>query len=297
VDQTEPAVAAFRQVGELDSSFGPRAAAEVIETYRGGKEFTKAQEEADAAYKKWPDDLYAVGAHAALIADLGHVDEAAAELKKLLGVKAGDNSDFKTYTALANVYDKGKRFGDMAKALDAAEKLSENDRDKEETWFARGAMYERTKKIDLAEKEFRKVLAANPGNPGALNYLGYMLADANVRLQESLDLITQALDRDPGNGAYLDSLGWAQFRLGHLDDAEANLRRALEKTPRDPTVHDHLAQVLIKESKVKEAVAQWEASLKEWDTSSPSDMRPDEIAQVKSRLEAAKVRLARGVSN
>ncbi|MDP8990270.1 MAG: tetratricopeptide repeat protein, partial [Acidobacteriota bacterium] len=96
-------------------------------------------------------------------------------------------------------------------------------------------------------------------------------------------------------GAYLDSLGWAQFRLGRLEDAEKNLRRALEKTPRDPTVHDHMADILMKESKVKEAVAQWETSLKEWETSSPTDLDPTEIAQVKRKLEAARVRLAREV--
>ena len=55
-----------------------------------------------------------------------------------------------------------------------------------------------------------------------MNYIGYMLADANLRLEESLDLITKALDIEPGNGAYLDSLGWVQFRLGRLDDAEKN---------------------------------------------------------------------------
>jgi len=128
-----------------------------------------------------------------------------------------------------------------------------------------------------------------------MNYLGYMLADANQRLEESLGLITKALDLEPGNGAYLDSLGWVQYRLGRLEDAEMNLRKALEKTPRDATVHDHMADILMKQSKVKEAVAQWEASLKEWDTTSPADLEPDEIAKVKRKLEAARVRLAREV--
>jgi Tfp pilus assembly protein PilF len=179
--------------------------------------------------------------------------------------------------------------------LDAAEKLSNSEEEKEGVWFMRGAMYERMKKLDLAEVEFRKVLKANPDNAGAMNYIGYMLADANLRLEESLGLITKALDIEPGNGAYLDSLGWVQFRLGRFDDAEKNLRLALEKTPRDPTVHDHMANVLMKESKVREAVSQWETSLKEWESSSPADIEPEEIAQVRRNLEAAKVRLAREV--
>jgi tetratricopeptide (TPR) repeat protein len=181
----------------------------------------------------------------------------------------------------------------MAKALDAAEKLSKSDEEKESVWFMRGAMYERMNKLEPAEAEFRKVLKADAENAGAMNYLGYMLADRNVRLPEALDLITKALDKDPGNGAYLDSLGWVYYKLGRLPEAEENVRRAIQKTPRDPTVHDHLADILMKESKVSEAVAQWQTSLKEWDSSSPAEMRPEEIAQVKTKLEGAKVRLAR----
>lgn len=294
-DQTEPAVEAYRQVAELDSMLGPAISAEVVETYRTAKEFGKASQEAEAAVKKWPDDSTTRITRASLMAEMGRVDDGAADLKKMLGAK--DRDDRQTYIALANVYEKGQRFSEMAKAIDQAEALSKDDKDKEGVWFMRGAMFERQKKRDAAEKEFRKILEINPDNAGAMNYLGYMLADANVRLDESLDLINKALDRDPGNGAYLDSLGWAQYRLGRLDAAEQNLRRAVQKTPRDPTVHDHMADVLMKQAKVKEAVAQWETSLREWNTSSPADLRPDEVAQVKAKLEAAKGRLAKGPGN
>jgi tetratricopeptide (TPR) repeat protein len=291
VDQTGPAVDVYRQIAEVDPALGSRSAAQIVDAYRAGKDFQKAQQEADAAAKKFPDDRLLRITRDSLLAELGKVDEAAADLKKLLDGK----QDRDLYISLANTYEKGKRWDDMAKALDAAEKLSDSNEDKEGVWFMRGAMFERMKKLDLAEVEFRKVLKVDPESAGAMNYIGYMLADANMRLDESLALITKALDIEPGNGAYLDSLGWVQYRLGRLPDAEKNLHKALEKTPRDPTVHDHMADVLMKESKVKEAVAQWEASLKEWETSSPADMQPDEIAQVKRKLEAAKVRLARQV--
>lgn len=291
VEQTDPAIDAYRQMAEVDPTLGPRSAAQIIDAYRSGKDFAKAQQEADAAAKKWPDDRMLRITRASLLAELGKVDEAAADLKKLMGGK----EDRDLYISLASTYEKGQRWDDMGKALDAAEKLSDSPEDKEGVWFMRGAMLERMKKLDAAEVEFRKVLKANPESAGAMNYIGYMLADANLRLDESLTLITKALDLEPGNGAYLDSLGWVQFRMGRLDDAEKNLRRALEKTPRDPTVHDHMADVLMKQSKVREAVAQWESSLKEWETSSPADVQPEEIAKVKSKLEAAKVRLAREV--
>jgi len=291
VDQTGAAIDAYRQIADVDPALGSRSAAQIIDAYRAGKDFQKAQQEADAAVKKWPDDRVIRVTRDSLLAEMGKVDEAAADLKKLLDGK----QDRDLYISLANTYEKGKRWDDMGKALDSAEKLSDSTEDKEGVWFMRGAMFERMKKLDRAEAEFCKVLKADPESAGAMNYIGYMLADANLRLDESLDLITKALDIEPGNGAYLDSLGWVQYRLGRLEDAEKNLRRALEKTPKDPTVHDHMADVLMKESKVKEAVAQWEASLKEWETSSPADMQPEDIAQVKRKLEAAKVRLAREV--
>jgi tetratricopeptide (TPR) repeat protein len=288
-EQTELAVEAFRQMAELDADQGARSAAEIVETYRTGHDFSKAQQEADADLKKFPDDRVLHVAHATLLADLGKNDQAIAEVKKLMDGK----NDRETDMTLAQLYDKAHKFDDAAKVLDAAEKLSSTDEDKENIWFMRGAMYERMKKIDIAEVEFRKVLKVDPENANALNYIGYMLADRNMRLPESLDLITKALELSPENGAFLDSLGWVYFRLGRLPEAEENLRRAVSKTPSDPTVHDHIAQVLMAESKVQEAIQQWQTSLKNWDAGAPADLEPTEVAKVKSNLANAQSRLAK----
>ena len=76
-----------------------------------------------------------------------------------------------------------------------------------------------------------------------------MLADRNVRLDEAQQMITKAVDREPNNGAYLDSLGWVYYRQGKYSEAETHLQRALDKTARDPTVHDHLGDVYSKQGK------------------------------------------------
>jgi predicted Zn-dependent protease len=137
------------------------------------------------------------------------------------------------------------------------------------------------------------VLSVNPDNDAALNYLGYMLADRNVRLEEARDMVTKALSREPNSGAYLDSLGWVYFRLNKLPEAEDKLRQALQYMSRDPTVHDHLAEVYFREGKVREAIAQWQSSLREWQSGPPSDLDHAEMAKVQKKLEDAKVRLAR----
>ncbi len=288
-EQTEPAVATFREIAELDPDKAPRMSAAIVKSYMLGKDFAKAEQEADAAVKKWPSDRDVRVTRAELLGEMGKTDAAAADVRKLLDGK----NDRDTYLSLADIYEKGKRFDEVAKALDAAEKLSESKEEKQGVWFQRGAMFEKMNKVESAEAEFRRVLESNPKYAPALNYLGYMLADRSLKLPEALQLIVKALDQDPNNGAYLDSLGWAQFKLGRLDDAEENMRKAVERTPRDPSIRDHFGDVLLRQSKVKEAVTQWQTSLKEWETSSPSEMDQAEVAKVKSKLENAKMRLAK----
>jgi tetratricopeptide (TPR) repeat protein len=290
-NQNQPAIDVFRQIADLDPDSGARAAAQIVDTYRAAKDFKNARAEADAARKKYPDDRGLTGAYASVLADMGKVDQGVAELRSLL---KGDH-DRETHLAIAQLYERAKRYEDMGKPLDAAEKLSETKPDKETVFFMRGAMYERLKKFDASEAEFRKVLEVDPDSPGALNYLGYMLADRGVRLDEAQKLITRALELDPENGAYLDSLGWVYYRENRLDDAEHALVRALSKSGvgQDPTVHDHLGDVYLKLGKTKDAITQWQASVKEAETDTQSDMEPGELAKINKKLEDAKVRLAR----
>jgi tetratricopeptide (TPR) repeat protein len=290
-NQNQPAIDAFRQIADLDPDAGARAAAQIVDTYRVAKDFKNARAEADAALKKYPDDRVLKGSYASVLADMGKVDQAVAELR---GMLKGDH-DRETQLAIAQLYERVKRYEDMAKPLDAAEKLSETKPDKETVYFMRGAMYERLKKFDQSEAEFKKVLELDPDSASALNYLGYMLADRAVRLEEAQKLISRALELDPENGAFLDSLGWVYYRLNRLDDAEHALLRALSKNGvgQDPTVHDHLGDVYLKLGKTKDAITQWQASLKEAETDAQSEIEPGDLAKIAKKLEDAKVRLAR----
>lgn len=288
-EQYAEAVDTFRQIAELEPEMGARAAAQIIDTWRIGKNLPKAEAEAEAAAKKYPDDRVVRSVRASLLGDLGKFDEAIAETRRLMDGK----NDREIWLSLSQLYEKAKKYDEMAKALDAAGKLSTSKEDKETVYFMRGAMYEKLKDYTGAEREFRKVLEINPANSSALNYLGYMLADRNVRLQEAQDLIRKALEREPNNGAYLDSLGWVLFRMNRLPEAEDALRRSVERMSKDPTVHDHLGDVYFHQGKTREAIAQWQRSLKEWDASSPAEMDRAEIAKVQRKLDNAKIRLAR----
>jgi tetratricopeptide (TPR) repeat protein len=289
IEQYSAAIDAFHQLAELDSDAGARVEAEIIETYREAKEYPKAEVESETAIKKYPSDRFIITARSAVLSDLGKTDQAVAETRKLLGGK----NDREIYLSLADIYEKSKNFAEMGKALDSAEKLSESSEEKQTLAFRRGAMYERMKNFPAAEAEFRKVLMLNPENDAALNYLGFMLADRNIRLDEARDMIVKALNREPNSGAYLDSLGWVYFRQNKLAEAEDKLREALQYMSRDPTVHDHLAEVYFREGKVRDAISQWQSSLREWQNGPPTDLDHEEFAKVQKKLEDAKVRLAR----
>lgn len=288
-EQTQNAVAAFREIAEVDPDSGARASAQAIDALRAGKDFAAAEKETRAALQKYPDDRVLKSVASTVYTDLGRFKEAETLLKSLLDGK----NDRETWISLAQVYEKQKNFSEMAKALDRAGELSKTEEEKETVHFMRGAMFERQKKYDQAEAEFRQVLKMNPENSSALNYLGYMLADRNVRLQEALDMIKKAVDMEPNNGAFLDSLGWVYFRLNRLDDAAEQLRRSLDRGSRDPTVHEHLGDVYNGMNNLKDAITLWERSIAEWQASAPSEVDQAEIAKIQKKVEGAKVRLAR----
>jgi tetratricopeptide (TPR) repeat protein len=126
-----------------------------------------------------------------------------------------------------------------------------------------------------------------------LNYLGYMLADRGVKLDEALIMIKKAVDLDPANGAYLDSLGWAYFKLGKYELAEDNLSRAAQHMGTDPTVQAHLGDLYQKTGRLKLAAAHWDRAIQEWNKTVAAEVDTDEMAKVQKDLESAKVKLAK----
>ena len=256
------AVETFRKAMALNKEDVTRYHLNIIDTYRTAKDLDAVKRE---------------------------VDVAAAETRKA----AGSKPEYQTYADLAAIYEKGKRWTEMSKALDDASQLATTAEQKEQVFFTRGAMLERQKKIDAAETEFRKVIAANPNHAGALNYLGYMLVDHGLKIDEATKMIQKALEIDPDNGAYLDSLGWAFYQQGKFTEAETLLVRALDRVGEDPTVHDHLADVYYKLGKTKEAISQWQASLKSFLSPAGADSEPEDIAKVNRKLDAARVKLAK----
>lgn len=107
---------------------------------------------------------------------------------------------------------------------------------------------------------FEKALQRHPHADVLMNYLAYMWAVANVRLDEAATWAQQAVKLHPNNGAYLDTLGWVRYRQQRLEEALDLLLRAREHMPDDPTVLDHVGDVLAKLQRTPEAAAYWSRS-------------------------------------
>jgi len=287
--KTVLAMETFRRIIELGGDEASRGYQELIDLNREQKQWAEAARTAQEAVKKLPNDKSLKLTLAQQLADTGKAEESIALAKSVV---KGSPDDRDSYISLSQIYSRLKRWKEAEEAITQAEKLATRPEEKEYVKFVQGSIYERQKKIDLAEQSFRQVLQQDPNNGMTLNYLGYMLADHNTHLEEALTLIKRALELDPNNGAYLDSLGWAYFKLGNYDQSEESLRRAAEKTPNDATVQDHMGELYARIGKLKLAAAHWERALDEWSKSIAADVDQQDVARVTKKLESTKVRLA-----
>ena len=288
----------FREIVALGGDENiERGYQQIIDTWREAKEWQKALDTAKEAVQKLPSPQLKM-VLALQQVDMGDADKALADIRAMLkgGANSSSNSnsdDREVYITLAQMNARLRRFSDAAQALDKAEQLSSKTDDEEYVWFLRGSNFEREKRYAEAEEQFKKVLASDPEHASALNYLGYMLADQNMKLEEALGYIKRAVDLDPANGAYLDSLGWAYFRLGKFELAEDNLLKASQKINTDPTVHDHLGDLYQKTGRLKLAATHWERALTEWNRTIAAEVDPADPARVQKKLDSARMKLAK----
>jgi tetratricopeptide (TPR) repeat protein len=288
------AVDTFRKMLTLGDENVRSGYQEIIDTYREAKEWPQATAAAKEAVQKLPDDRDFRMVLDAQLADAGQVDKSVADIRAML---TGKPEDRDIYVRLAIIYTRAKDWKNAEDALAKAEEFSTKADDKAYVWFLRGDLYQRQKMFDQADAEFRKILATTPPtDPQAaatLNYLGYMNADRGVKLEESLNFIKEALTLEPTNGAYLDSLGWAYFKLGKYDLAEETLTKAESRISSDPTVQEHLGDLYQKTGRLKLAAAHWERSVQEWNKTVPAEQDTEAFAKVQQKLDEAKVKLAK----
>ena len=166
-------------------------------------------------------------------------------------------------------------------ALVAAEKARARFPEETTVLYQLGAALDRAGRDAESEKMFRDVIGRDPLDAGALNYLGYMLAEHGRSLDEAAGFIQRALKIEPGNPSFLDSLGWAYLQQGKLDLADEPLTTAAAKLPRNSVIQEHLGDLRQKQGRHADAIAAWQKAL-------AGDGESLDRAKVQKKIEAAK---------
>jgi tetratricopeptide (TPR) repeat protein len=208
----------------------------------------------------------------------GKPEQGIALLEGALKKRADDPS---AYVALAQVYADADRGPQAVKLLQDAQAKFPSEAT---ITFELGAAFDKLKRFSDAEATFRQLLSRDPENAAALNYLGYMLAERGERLDESVGFVKRALQLEPENGSYLDSLGWAYFKADKLDLAEDSLRRAAEQLHTNSVIQEHYGEVLLKLGRIDEAIAAFTRAL-------AGDGDSIDRADIDKKIRAAKLKL------
>ena len=220
---------------------------------------------------QWPDDPNVIAASVAVLARHGRAGQGVAEAEAWAGQRS---DDYRSHLVAARARTLNRQPREALAHLERAVQLApdslapramlarfyeqqQKNREAEKVWtemaarfprhngvaFDLAACRERLGDLAGAEAAVRDVLGREPDNPTALNFLGYLWADHDRHLDEAVDLIVRALAQDPDNGAFLDSLGWAYYRLRRFGEARVQLERAARLTGEDSVVLEHLGDV------------------------------------------------------
>jgi len=239
---------------------------------------TAAERATAEALKQAPGDVTLEAGHAAVLEALGQPRRA----EQFLQARIRVSGSTELVTALSQIF---SRTGAHAEAVAVlTEALKAHPRD-EDLLYAMGAVLERSGATQQALARMRELLEVNPQNAAAMNFIGYTLAEHGEQLEEAERMVRRALAMHPDSGAYLDSLGWVQFRRGDVVRAASTLERAAELEPDEPTILEHLGDAYGGVSRRDAAVGAYRRALEAMRTTDDPTAR-ERSAIVERKLKA-----------
>lgn len=216
-----------------------------------------------------------LGSQGLALQQMRRYDEAVAVFKEAIDLASEEPV---RYVLLIQGYSAAGRHKD---ALAEAEKARGKFPEDTTVLYQLGAALDRAGREPESEKVFRDVIARDPLDAGALNYLGYMLAEQGRSLDEAATLIQRALAIEPDNPSFLDSLGWTYVQQGKLDLADAPLTTASSKLPKNSVIQDHLGDLRRQQNRHADAIAAWQKALS-------GDGDAIDRAKVQKKIDAAR---------
>ncbi len=199
----------------------------------------------------------------------GSKKEAIETMKRLVAANA-DDWDLKVDLARRNF--ELKHFKDIVPLLRRA---TESEKSPEEALYLLGAAYERSGDIKKAREVLELGLRRFPRSADMMNYLGYTLIDKGTDLRRAVELVTKAVDIEPENEAFLDSLAWGQFKLGDIASARKNIDQSLAHAEPNWEIMLHAGEIYCAAGSKDEAVAYFEKAIQ---------LSPADAGRIRKRL-------------
>lgn len=253
---------------------------QAISFYRENGMKAEALQAVRALRARDPEDYGNLRLEATILTENGKVDEAVGLVKSLIKKKnvkpetvaepTGVNQtfsapqpydDFVNYLFISNLYNQASRGKDAIAAANEAFVVAQGKERRQIAKLTLATAQQMAGDVKAAEDTLRQILRESPDNPIALNNLGYFLLERNEKINEAVELIKRAVKIDPTNPSFLDSLGWAFFKLGNYAEAEAYLKQAASFDALSPAINEHLGDLYEKQKKTALAREHWQKAL------------------------------------
>ena len=259
----------------------------LTDIYRRAEKPDRAEAAARDALRLEPNDLEAMVQLALVLSQFGKVDESVALLRE--AVKK-DPKNPALSSILGGVLSQAGRNEDaLALYKDLLDKFP-NDGEVVRTARSNlSVIYVNMGDYAKGEAELELLFVRNPDDAGVNNDLGYLYADQGKNLEKAEAMIRKAVQEEPENSAYLDSLGWVLFKRGKAKDAVEPLEKAVQRlsdtASSDATIQEHLGDVYLQLQELGKAKDAWKAAEKVANKSTPPDKRLPEIRKKLESLE------------
>lgn len=278
--EPEKAEEYFRKIKEVDKS-DPDACFWLAAAAEEAKDYEEAARQLEDSASLWvqPELLMRLSF---FYTQIGKYDEAV-DLMEDAHDKFPDNKDIAYYLALG-LDDTGKSL----KAYDYFDWLVRIEPENLDYRYQLAQVCQKVKKFDEMETHFKYILSQQPENAVVLNYLGYSLAEQDLKLEEAKSYIEKALKISPNEGAYIDSWAWVNYRLGNLDIAKEYIIKAKDLVPNDQVIWEHYGDIFNSLEDLQEAWKAWQIAniLSLFDKSGEERPLKGKIEKLERRLSA-----------
>lgn len=214
--------------------------------------------------QRFQDDVVLLRIEAEILTDTGKVDDAVNLIRPKIINKTRDiavptavEQDFRWQLTISTLFRRAGRGEEAIAAANAAMQLAQSSQMTNDATQMLATAQNAAGDFKAAEVSLRGILRREPNNATALNNLGYYMVERGERLPEAVELIKRAVEIQPLNASFLDSLGWAYFKSGQLAEAELNLNEAARRNPNSASIREHLGDLYHKQNKPEQAKAAW----------------------------------------